>query len=59
MSQDYKNIKKTKKITSRGTRFCRRCGTHRAVIRTYGMMLCRRCFRECARNGEIGFKHLD
>jgi small subunit ribosomal protein S14 len=38
----------------RGTRRCRRCNNHRAVIRSYGLMYCRRCFREVAKG--IGFK---
>ncbi|KAJ6248987.1 40S ribosomal protein S29 [Anaeramoeba flamelloides] len=32
----------------KGSRTCRRCGTHQGLIRKYGMMLCRRCFREKA-----------
>jgi small subunit ribosomal protein S14 len=33
---------------------CRRCGRIRAVIRKYGLELCRQCFRETATN--LGFK---
>ncbi len=33
---------------------CRRCGRIRAVIRKYGLELCRQCFREIAPN--LGFK---
>ena len=36
---------------------CRICGTHRALIKKYGLHLCRRCFRERAK--EIGFKKYD
>ena len=36
------------------SRPCRRCGTYNAVIRKYGLNLCRRCFREIAER--IGFK---
>ncbi len=38
----------------RGTIRCQRCGTREAVIRKYGLMLCRRCFREVAE--ELGFR---
>ncbi len=38
----------------KGSRTCRRCGTHRAVIRRYGLLVCRRCFREIAQ--KLGFK---
>ncbi|NIN52115.1 MAG: 30S ribosomal protein S14 [Nitrososphaeria archaeon] len=37
-----------------GSRRCRRCGTHKAVIQAHGLMLCRRCFRELAK--KLGFK---
>lgn len=37
-----------------GSRECQRCGTHRAIIRRYGIMFCRRCFREVA--NDIGFR---
>lgn len=33
---------------------CIRCGTLEAVIRKYGLYLCRRCFREVA--PQLGFK---
>jgi len=35
------------------TRPCRRCGTFTAVIRSYDLLLCRRCFREI--NTKLGF----
>lgn len=35
-------------------RKCKRCGRNRAHIRSYGLGLCRQCFREIAT--EIGFK---
>ena len=38
----------------KGAMRCVRCGTHEAIIRKYGLMLCRRCFREVA--PMIGFK---
>ncbi|AJB42542.1 MAG: 30S ribosomal protein S14 [Thermofilum sp.] len=42
-----------KRKYGKGSRRCVRCGTHEAVIRAYGLNLCRRCFREVAE--EIGF----
>ncbi|MBS3102556.1 30S ribosomal protein S14 [Candidatus Woesearchaeota archaeon] len=36
------------------TKRCRRCGNVRAHISSYGLHLCRRCFREVA--VELGFK---
>lgn len=33
---------------------CERCGRFGAHIKSYGLNLCRQCFREIA--GEIGFK---
>ncbi|MGV9173807.1 MAG: 30S ribosomal protein S14 [Promethearchaeia archaeon] len=41
----------------KGTRTCRRCGTNRAIIRRYGLNLCRRCFREVA--NDIGFQRFE
>ncbi|VVC01873.1 30S ribosomal protein S14 type Z [uncultured archaeon] len=38
----------------KGQRKCRFCGSARALIRSYGMKICRRCFREVAE--EIGFR---
>jgi len=37
----------------KGSRPCRRCGQYGPVIRKYGLMLCRQCFREVARS--LGF----
>jgi small subunit ribosomal protein S29e len=36
-----------------GSRACRQCGNNKGLIRKYGLMMCRRCFREKA--NEIGF----
>ncbi|MFH0977967.1 MAG: 30S ribosomal protein S14 [Candidatus Woesearchaeota archaeon] len=36
------------------TRHCRRCGRNKAHIDSYGLNLCRQCFREVAT--QIGFK---
>ncbi len=38
----------------KGHRNCVRCGTHRAIIRSYNINLCRRCFREVAE--QLGFR---
>ena len=38
-------------------RTCGICGSHRGFIGSYGLNLCRRCFREIAKN--IGFKKYD
>jgi len=38
----------------KGSRVCRRCGTHRGLIRAYDINVCRRCFREVAK--KMGFK---
>ncbi|MCK5342229.1 MAG: 30S ribosomal protein S14 [Candidatus Heimdallarchaeota archaeon] len=43
-----------KKVYGESTRQCRRCGTHRAVIRRYGLLYCRRCFVEVAKT--LGFE---
>jgi len=42
------------KTFGKGSRKCRRCGSHDAVIQKYGLMLCRQCFREIAPS--LGFK---
>jgi small subunit ribosomal protein S14 len=42
------------KIRGKGARECRRCHTHRGLIRAYGLNICRRCFREVAQ--KMGFK---
>ncbi len=33
---------------------CRICGRKQAIIRKYGLIVCRQCFREVARN--LGFE---
>ena len=48
---------KSKKIERKfgiGSRVCRRCGRHGAIVRKYGLMYCRQCFRETAK--DLGFK---
>ncbi|MEM5872276.1 MAG: 30S ribosomal protein S14 [Candidatus Aenigmatarchaeota archaeon] len=48
-----KPIKKERKF-GKGSRRCRRCGSYKGVIRKYGLMYCRRCMREIAK--DLGFK---
>ncbi|MFX0067264.1 MAG: 30S ribosomal protein S14 [Candidatus Hermodarchaeota archaeon] len=43
-----------KRKYGKGTRTCRRCGTHRAIIRKYDLYICRRCIREIA--DDLGFR---
>ncbi len=42
------------KYKGRGLRKCRICGTSRGLIRSYGLYVCRRCFRDIAE--DMGFK---
>ncbi|MBD3228860.1 MAG: 30S ribosomal protein S14 [Candidatus Lokiarchaeota archaeon] len=44
----------TQRKFGKGSRVCRRCGSHKGLIRKYGLNLCRRCFRETAE--KLGFK---
>ncbi len=46
-----------KRTTGIGTRKCRLCGRWGAHIRSYGLHLCRQCFRDEA--SSIGFKKFD
>ena len=43
-----------KRTTGIGTRKCKMCGRYGAHIRSYGIHMCRTCFREEAKN--LGFK---
>jgi small subunit ribosomal protein S14 len=43
-----------KRKYGKGSRPCKRCGQRDAVIRSYGLQLCRQCFRELA--PKLGFK---
>jgi len=45
------------KLKGKGKRKCRICGTSRGVIRSYGLYICRRCFREHAH--ELGFEQYE
>lgn len=42
------------KFKGRASRKCRMCGNARGLIRAHNLQICRRCFRESAR--QIGFK---
>lgn len=46
-----------KKTTGIGLRRCRLCGRFGAHIRSYGLNMCRQCFRDNAQS--IGFKKYD
>ncbi len=37
-----------------GSRTCRRCGRYGGIIRKYGLLYCRQCFREVAKG--VGFR---
>ena len=58
MAEKEKNKKKgvllEHKFQGKGMRKCRFCGTARALIRSYGLRICRRCFREVGE--EVGFR---
>ena len=42
------------KYKGKGKRKCKVCGSSRALIRSYKLNVCRRCFREVGR--EVGFE---
>lgn len=41
-------------LKAKGKRKCRLCGNARGMIRSYGLGMCRRCFREVGER--IGFR---
>ncbi len=47
-------VKLEEKFKGKGMRKCKLCGTARALIRAHKLYICRRCFRESAK--ELGFK---
>jgi len=49
-----KHCKPIKRTTGIAVRKCERCGRFGAHIKSYGLNLCRHCFREIAE--EIGFR---
>lgn len=42
------------RFKGKAMRKCRFCGTSRGIIRSYGLRICRRCFREVGER--IGFR---
>lgn len=46
-------IRKVRKF-GKGNQTCRKCGSHRGVIRKYGLYYCRKCMREVAL--QLGFR---
>ncbi|OIO27928.1 30S ribosomal protein S14 [Candidatus Micrarchaeota archaeon CG_4_10_14_0_2_um_filter_60_11] len=48
------SLKLESRYKKRMTRMCKLCGASRGLIRKYGLNICRKCFRERAK--EIGFK---
>ena len=48
-----KSVKRIRKF-GKGVYICRRCGRTDGVIRKYGLMYCRQCFREVGK--DLGFK---
>ncbi len=54
MERFLKHNKPKERKTGIAVRKCERCGRFGAHIKSYGLNLCRHCFREIAE--EIGFK---
>lgn len=54
MEKFLKHNKPKERTTGIAVRKCERCGRFGAHIKSYGLNLCRHCFREIAE--EIGFK---
>jgi small subunit ribosomal protein S14 len=58
LAEKEKNKKKgtplEHKFQGKGLRKCRFCGTARGLVRSYGLRICRRCFREVGE--EVGFR---
>jgi len=54
MEKFLKHCKPKERKTGIAARKCERCGRFGAHIKSYGLNLCRHCFREVAE--EIGFK---
>jgi small subunit ribosomal protein S14 len=42
------------KYKSRGNNVCGQCGNRRGLIKAYGLQMCRKCFRELAK--DLGFR---
>jgi len=43
-------VRDEERYKGRGIRICRMCGTTRGLIRAHKLYVCRRCFREVARD---------
>ncbi|MEM2963561.1 MAG: 30S ribosomal protein S14 [Candidatus Anstonellales archaeon] len=54
MNEKKSRRPKEYKLKGKYLRMCRFCKTARGLIRSYGLMICRRCFREVAE--QIGFR---
>ena len=54
MEKFLKHCKPKERKTGIAVRKCERCGRYGAHIKSYGLNLCRQCFREIA--VEIGFR---
>lgn len=50
----HRKVPPEHQFQGKGQRKCRFCGSARALIRSYNLKVCRRCFREVAE--EIGFR---
>ncbi len=50
----YMKMRYELKQKGKGMRKCRICGNSRAVIRSYRLYICRRCFRDVAT--DLGFQ---
>lgn len=47
-------VRPADKWKGKGNRKCKLCGNARALIRSHGLYICRRCFRESAK--DLGFR---
>lgn len=46
-------VRQEERYKGKGLRKCRLCGTARGLIRSHKLYICRRCFREVAK--DLGF----
>lgn len=49
-------VSQNERFKGKGVRKCKICGNSRALIRSYNLYVCRRCFREVAK--DLGFEKL-
>jgi small subunit ribosomal protein S14 len=52
--KDVKPLPADYRLKGKSLRKCRFCGNSRGMIRSYGLRICRRCFREVGER--IGFR---